>query len=645
MNTKIYITVGIFSLIMCASLIPVRNEANTFHTESELAAYEQILLSPPPPPVDSALIFPKSTACEGCHGFDEAEFAYVTQYGEEVNVFDDWQATMMANSAKDPFWRAKVSHEVLLHPDKKEGIETKCTSCHAPQGHYTAILRGEPHYTMADLLLDTIGLDGVGCGSCHMMSATGLGDLNSGNINYDTTRTIYGPFPGPFAGPMMEFVGYTPTYAPHIQDAGLCASCHSLLTETHDLEGNSVGTEFVEQATYQEWQNSFYEEEQSCQHCHIPQLEEEIVISSGYSFLEGRAPFGRHDLVGANTLMLGLMQENKEALGIEASDEDYAQTIQKTFDLLQGKSLDLTLEYQNETVDSLFFALELENKAGHKFPSGYPSRRVTVEFVVTTEMGDTLFQSGVHEPDYEVKGRDDDFENHYDVINSEEQVQIYEMVIGDVNGDPTTVLIRGDSPLKDNRLAPLGFTTTHVAYDTVRIVGQADFDANFNKDNGVEGTGKDSLFYHIPLNGYFGAVNVSAKVWYQSLPPAWMTEMFAETTPEIETFRTMFDNADRSPVLVEEQTLAIDFVGVSAVEKPTYSADIQTFPNPTTGWITLDLPENAEVENIEIRNVNGQKIGDYSRNDRTFLLPAKGVYLISIYDNEGNQMTKRVVME
>jgi len=605
MNTKIYITVGIFALIICASLVPVRNDANTFHTASELATYKEMQLAPPPPPVDSNLIFPPSSACEGCHGFDEAEFAYVTQYGEEVNVFDDWQATMMANSAKDPFWRAKVSHEVLLHPNEKDEIETKCTSCHAPQGHYTAILRGEPHYTMEDLLLDTIGLDGVGCGSCHMMSAEGLG----------------------------------------INDAGLCASCHSLLTETHDLEGNNLGTKFVEQATYQEWQNSFYEEEESCQHCHIPQLEEEIVISSGYSFLEGRAPFGQHDMVGANTLMLGLMQENKEALEIEASDEDYAETIQKTFDMLQGKSLDLTLEYQTETTDSLFFALELENKAGHKFPSGYPSRRVTVEFVLTSEMGDTLFQSGVHEPDYEVKGRDDDFENHYDIINSEEQVQIYEFVIGDVNGDVTTVLERGAIALKDNRLAPLGFTTTHEVYDTTRIVGQADFDANFNKNNGTEGTGKDSLFYHIPLNGYFGAVNVSAKVWYQSLPPAWMDEMFAESTPEIETFRTMFDNADRSPVLVDERTLSIDFVGTSAIDKSEFAEQIQVFPNPTRGWITLDLPENASIEKIEIRNMKGQKMGDYSKNDRTFLLPIKGVYLISIFDKKGKQVTKRVVVE
>ena len=130
-----------------------------------------------------------------------------------------------------------------------------------------------------------------------------------------------------------------------------------------------------------------------------------------------------------------------------------------------------------------------------------------------------------------------------------------------------------------------------------------------------------------------------------------MFDQWAEDFPFIQKakrfsdFRVMFDNADRSPVLVEEQTLAINFVGVSVLEKPEYAADVQIFPNPTTGWITLDLPEVAIVEKIEIRNVNGQEIGEFSKYDRTFLLPMKGVYLVSIYDNVGKKITKRVVVD
>jgi hypothetical protein len=48
-------------------------------------------------------------------------------------------------------------------------------------------------------------------------------------------------------------------------------------------------------------------------------------------------------------------------------------------------------------------------------------------------------------------------EPHYQIINRPDQAQIYEMVMGDVNGQFTTVLMRGYAPLKDNRLPPIGF--------------------------------------------------------------------------------------------------------------------------------------------------------------------------------------------
>ena len=49
-----------------------------------------------------------------------------------------------------------------------------------------------------------------------------------------------------------------PCIGAHINDAGLCAGCHTLITETADLDGNLTGDEFVEQATYHEWLNSIF---------------------------------------------------------------------------------------------------------------------------------------------------------------------------------------------------------------------------------------------------------------------------------------------------------------------------------------------------------------------------------------------------
>ncbi|MDV7389968.1 hypothetical protein RZS08_01390, partial [Arthrospira platensis SPKY1] len=112
-------------------------------------------------------------------------------------------------------------------------------------GHYTAILRGHQHYTIADMLADPVGLDGVSCSACHKISAEQLGELHSGHINFDTNRVVYGQYPLPFEAPMAEFVGITPVFGPHISEAGLCASCHTLITESIGEDGQFTGATFV----------------------------------------------------------------------------------------------------------------------------------------------------------------------------------------------------------------------------------------------------------------------------------------------------------------------------------------------------------------------------------------------------------------
>jgi hypothetical protein len=40
--------------------------------------------------------------------------------GRDVNVVNDWRSSLMANSARDPFFRAKLDHEVLVNPAHSE---------------------------------------------------------------------------------------------------------------------------------------------------------------------------------------------------------------------------------------------------------------------------------------------------------------------------------------------------------------------------------------------------------------------------------------------------------------------------------------------------------------------------------------------
>ena len=620
--------------IALLALLPVQKEVKAFHTAEELASYHHLSTTNT---IDSSQYFPTQNVCGGCHGFDPDGFANVDMEGVDVNLYDDWRTTMMANSAKDPFWRAKVSHETLVNPAHATALEDKCTSCHAPMGHYTSIFRGHDHYTMDSLLVDSIGLDGVSCGACHQISTENLGNQHSGEITYDTSYVQFGPYENPFAPPMANFVGFTPLYSEHINDAGVCASCHTLITESVDLDGNFTGSTFVEQATYHEWLNSSYNTDSvTCQGCHMPRIPDSVVISDNYLFLQGRSPYALHDLVGGNTFMLQLMRDNKEALEINAEDFMYNETIEKTYEMLQQKSIDISLEFDQQFEDTAYFAIQLLNKAGHKFPSGYPSRRAFIEFVVTTEDGDTLFKSGVVDENFEVEGQNQNFEPHYQVINQTEQVQIYELVDGDVNGNFTTVLERAYIPLKDNRLAPLGFTTTHEVYDTTQIVGNALTDEDFNKDDtGTEGTGTDIVYYHVPLDFYEGLINVSAKVFYQSLPPKWMEEMFGESTPEIEIFRTMFDEADKSPVLVASAVIEDILIESTSTEDIRIQNLVDVYPNPTFNGV-INFSSDRNVQQIKIYSQNGVLIKAISNiQNQLQLPPEKGLYFIEfIFEGE-----------
>jgi len=174
-------------------------EAKRFHSSEELAFFQTM---------QDTLhagyngLFAASGTCKKCHGFDTLQMASVDLLGNDVNVVDDWSATMMANSAKDPFWRAKVSHEVLVFPQHKDEIETSCTSCHAPLGHFAALAAGAEHYTMDSLLTDAFGQDGVSCLACHQQVAAGLGDNHSGQLHFDTAKVAFGPYTSPLASPM-----------------------------------------------------------------------------------------------------------------------------------------------------------------------------------------------------------------------------------------------------------------------------------------------------------------------------------------------------------------------------------------------------------------------------------------------------------
>lgn len=624
------------------AIFPTRKDhAKPFHTAEEIKLFQTHMKTP----IDSGEYFLPPLECKGCHGFDTLGIAFVDAAGHDVNLFDDWETSMMGLSAVDPLWRAKVSHEILTNPAHDTDLQTFCTSCHAPMGHFTAIYKGFQHYTLADLYSDTLGLSGVACMSCHSLDSVNQGNVFSGQLTYDTTDISYGPFENPMMGPMQLYVGLTPRYSTHLNRGNFCSPCHTLISGTVDLSGNPTGGTFVEQATFHEWLNSsFPAQEITCQTCHMPQLEDEVKIATGYTAIPGRSPYNLHQFAGANSFMVKLMKNNKSSLGITATDANFDSTLAAVDIMLRKNSLDVSAYTDTVMQDTAFISISLINKAGHKFPTGYPARRAVLQLLAITANGDTLFSSGLFDASYELKSLDPVFEKHYDVISDTGEVQVYEMVMADVNGDKTTLLERSASHLKDNRIPPPGFTTLHNAYDTCHIVGDALTDTDFNKNGPVEGTGRDIVHYHIPLQNYHGLLTIYASVYYQSVPPGWLTEMSAWSSAEIDTFLQMYASADRSPVFVAGDTIQNLLIS-TGIASPMASDGISLFPNPTlTGKTTLKANGHS-VRSVAIYTAGGKVVSSFfvSGNLNTFEihLPDKaGVYFVKIITSRGTFLKK-----
>jgi hypothetical protein len=206
--------------------------------------------------------------------------------------------------------------------------------------------------------------------------------------------------------------------------------------------------------------------------------------------------------------------------------------------------------------------------------------------------------------------------------------------MGDVNGDITTVLERGATHLKDNRIPPLGFSTTHVVYDTVAIVGEASTDVDFNRNGNFEGTGTDIVYYKVPMSLLNERVNISARVYYQSVPPHWLNEMRMFNAPEIETFLGMYDAADKSAVLLTEDTLEQVLIPLKSVWAGKDKAPV-IFPNPAAANDFVQLFYSGNIQSIKVYTLSGQLVStSFTKNGmnswKLEIPQAAGVYLVRI---------------
>jgi hypothetical protein len=480
--------------------------------------------------------FVTSDRCIACHS------NLRTSSGEDVSIGFDWRATMMANSARDPYWHAGVRREVTDHPGAQAAIEDKCSTCHMPMMRFDAASAGGRGQVFANLPaaepVHRLAADGVSCTVCHQIAAAGLGEHESfdGGFRIVTdavTRGVFGPHEvdAGKASVMRSAADFTPTAGTHIQQSELCATCHTLYTTALNDAGEQIGT-LPEQVPYQEWLHSAYRETRSCQSCHMPVVGADMPISAILG--QPRPHFSQHTFRGGNAFVLGLLNKYRDELGVKALSQELDTAVAETKAYLGSQSASLAITSAKFTGQRLDVDVAIASTTGHKLPTAYPARRAWLHVVVTDDRGAVLFESGAQRADGSIVGNDNDadaarFEPHYDEIVSADQVQIYESVMVDQQGKVTTGLLRGVRFAKDNRLLPRGFDKS-TANAEVAVHGEAEHDSNFV-------AGGDSVRYRLDVGRKpAGAVHVTAQLMYQSIGFRWAENLRAYDAPETQRF-------------------------------------------------------------------------------------------------------------
>lgn len=515
--------------------------------------------------------FTTSTACALCHSNSATATAMRDAAENPIGPFNLWQGTMMANAARDPFWRAMVTAETAAVPAARAAIEAKCMRCHAPMAseaaHAADVVPGLRDLDN-ELTWTQLAVDGVSCTVCHQIQPGNLGtpESFSGGFVIGSERKIFGPHQNPATGPMQNHVNYTPTFSDHVVKSTLCATCHTLDTHAIDDDGNPLDAPaFSEQATYLEWQNSSFNNEVSadgvaCQGCHMPTTDVEGAIirtriarspPGGDFNINVREPFGRHVFVGANTFMPRLLKAERATLSPQASDAAFDATVALAEHRLSALTAKLTLGEVVVDGDTLRFPVTVTSDTGHKLPTGFPSRRAFIEVVVVDDTGATVFASGLTNAEgrltddlgavLDVEKAGGPFEPHHDEITRSDEVQIYEAVMKGPDGARTARLLKATGYLKDNRILPAGYDVAHTNHATTASVG-VDGDATF-------GAGSDTVRYAVPLRGK-KAVRVEVRFLYQSLSARVVRDLFQSDTPEVKAFRTMYERADHRPAVI-----------------------------------------------------------------------------------------------
>jgi len=291
--------------------------------------------------------------------------------------------------------------------------------------------------------------------------------------------------------------------------------------------------------------------------------------------------FARHQLQGLNVFLIEMFNQfmtpdasqppnlSNDILGVRKSDfmstldNDLPNAVANFVQVAQYETA--TIEVAQPAVDATTLSTEVTvtNKTGHRFPSGVGFRRAFIRFDVMdggatdarTKQPKIIWSSGAtNEAGFIVDGDGRILESEYvgtnrarkgpaqphfwgkdHPITSSSQVQIYEELVKDADGNYTTSFIRRNEIPKDNRLLPRGWTKDGPAPRSFKDEflhatfpeGEAANDPSYQS-----GSGTSVVRYAVPLSRLGNAdrskLMVKATLYYQAIPPYYLTQRFEQ---------------------------------------------------------------------------------------------------------------------
>ncbi len=500
--------------------------------------------------------FVASGNCVVCHR------QHIDEAGNDVSIGEHWRGSMMANSAVDPYYLAGVSMNIANFPEYSAAIQSKCSTCHMPMAHTSDIHAGGDSLIFGtDGFLDpqhplgNLARDGVSCTACHQILDQNLGEFSSFSggfgINLDLPmgeRVLFGRFNlQPMSQRMMAMSsGFVSTQSEHLLESEICATCHNLYTQYVTEDGTFSDDWFPEQTPYSEWLHSDHATRSTCQDCHMPPAEGAVILSN-MGPAGPRAPFAQHSFVGGNAYLLGVLNNYGGELGVQAGPEQLDPAIERALSFLGTETAELAISSPEVEGTTILFDVTSTILTGHKFPTGYPSRRTWLHVTVKDGSGSVVFESGGYSVDGAILGNandqlDQEFEPHYDLITAPDQVQIYETILSDVDDQLTTVLLAASTYFKDNRLLPTGFDKATAGQD-IQPKGGAYTDEDFS-------AGGDVVSFQIDVGDAAGPFTVEAELLYQSISYRWAMDLGEYDTEQALLFSEYYDASPNQPILI-----------------------------------------------------------------------------------------------